>query len=254
MVRNNSKSAGLLAGAVVAAATFGGSPSARAATTVATFEAGTTSGFGTLTNSGVTANTFTSPTSATITQPTTGGDTTRVLDLTAAGFNGGLASGATLGFDFVASGFRADFLANDTLTFNWEVPPNTATSGYSQLYNIILNAPGPGFTTVGGASNVTSPLATTTGTVNRGLFAGFNSPTDTVTINYANYKAAILANTATPGYIQFGIQTNNGGGAPADIYFDNFVLSTAPAVPEPASAGVVVAAAVAGLIGRRRRR
>ena len=251
----SSKSVGVLAGAalVAAVATFGSSAHA-AITTVANFEDGTTDGFGTATNSGITKNTFSSPTSATITLPTTGGDTTHVLDLTASGFNGGLSSGATLGFDFAANGLTSTFLADDILTFNWEVPPSSATAGYSQLYNIILNAPGGGFTTVGGSGGTTSPLATTTGTVNQGLFAGFASPVNTVSINYDNYKAAILANTTTPGYIQFEIQTNNGGGAPADIYFDNFTLSTSAAVPEPTTAAALGATAVGGLLARRRRR
>jgi hypothetical protein len=226
---------------------FGLAAAAQAAV-VADFEGGTTSGFGTATNSGITANTFTSPTSGTVSQPTSGGDTTKVLDLTASGFNGGLSSGASLGYDFAANGNTAAFLANNTLTFQWEVPPSAATGGYSQLYNIILNAPGPGYTNIGGSSGSTSPLATTTGTVNVGLYAGYTNPVNTVTIDYTAYKAAILANTTTPGYIQFEIQTNNGGGAPADIYFDNFSLST---TPEPASLGLLGLAGV-GLVRRRR--
>ena len=249
--RISSRSVVAIVGAAVAV-TFGCAPAARADSTVfANFEDGMTDGFGTGTNSGVTKNTFTSPTSATVTLPTTGGDTTNVLDLTAPGFNGGI-SGADLGYDFAANGLTSTFLADDLLTFTWEVPPNTATAGYSQLYNIILNAPGGGYTVVGGSGGTTSPLATTTGTVNQGLYAGFNSPANTVTINYDAYKAAILASTTTPGYIQFEIQTNDGGGAPADIYFDDFTLSTIP-TPEPTSAALLGLAS-AGLFGIRRRR
>jgi hypothetical protein len=212
--------------------------------TVANFEDGMTDGFGTATNSGVTANSFASPTTGTINTPATGTDTTQVLDLFAAGFNGGLTSGADLGFDFKASGLATQFLANDVLTFNWEVPPSATTSGYSQLYNIILNAPGAGFVGVGGSSGATSPLAVTTGTVNQN--PTYSGQLNTVSINYDAYKAAISAN---PSYLQLEIQTNNGGGAPSDMYFDNFTLST---VPEPASLGMLVVAG-AGMLGRRRR-
>jgi hypothetical protein len=192
----------------------------------ANFEDGTTDGFGTLTNSGVTANVFSSPTAGSFITPGSGTDTTKVLDLTATGFNGGLGSGAALGYDFVANGLASQFMANDILTFSWETAPGNESSGYSQFYNIILNAPGPGFTTVGGASGTTSPLATTTGTVNQ--FPPFSGQLFTVSINYDNYKAAISAN---PDYIQFGIQTNNAN-PPSDFYFDTFTLS---AVPEPGS-------------------
>ena len=199
----------------------------------ANFEDGTPDGFGTLTNTGVTANTFSSPTSGSVITPASGTDTTKVLDLTAAGFNGGLSSGADLGYDFVANGLTAQFFANDILTFQWEVAPGTETSGYAQLYNIILNAPGPGYTGVGGSSGATSPLAVTTGTVNQ--FPPFSGQLNTVSINYDAYKAAILASTTTPGYIQLGIQTNDAN-PPTDFYFDNFTLS---AVPEPASIGLI---------------
>jgi len=197
----------------------------------ANFEDGTPDGFGTLTNSsGVTANTFSSPTAGSVITPGTGTDTTKVLDLTASGFNGGLSTGADLGFDFVANGLTSQFLANDILSFQWEVAPGTESTGYSQLYNIILNAPGAGFTSVGGSSGATSPLAVTTGTVNQN--PPFSGQLNTVSINYDAYKAAI---TASPGYIQFAIQTNDSN-PPTDFYFDNFTLST---VPEPASASLL---------------
>jgi PEP-CTERM motif len=212
------------------------------------FEDGATDGFGNLTNSGVTANTFASPTVGTVITPGSGTDTTKVLDLTAAGFNGGLGSGADLGYDFAANGLTAAFLANDVITFQWEVAPGTEASGYSQFYNIILNAAGPGFTTIGGSSGGTSPLAVTTGTVQQ--FPPFSGQLNTVTINYDAYKAAILANGPIPGYIQFGIQTNDAN-PPTDFYFDNFTLSSL-AVPEPTSLSLL-GLAVAGMLGRRRR-
>jgi len=207
------------------------------------FEDGTFDGFGTGTNSGVTPGVFSSPTSGAIdTGPAT--DPTNVLDLTAAGFNGGLSSGADLAYDFVASGNEAAFMANDEITFNWIVPVSSTTGGYSQLYNIILNAPGAGFKTVGGSGGSTSPLAITTGTVNQN--PSYSGQVNLVTINYDAYKAAISAN---PGYTQLEFQTNNGGGAPSDILFDNFQLVS---VPEPATLSLLVCGAIP-LLARRRR-
>jgi hypothetical protein len=210
----------------------------------ANFEDGTFDGLGTGTNSGVTAGTFSSPTSAVIdTGPST--DPTNVLDLTASGFNGGLSSGADLGYDFVQQGNAAQFMANDEIVFDWIVPVSSATGGYSQLYNIILNAQGAGFTTVGGSSGATSTLATVTGTVNQN--PSFAGQVNQVTINYDAYKAKIAAN---PGYIQLEMQTNDGGGAPADILFDNFQLVS---VPEPASISLIAFGAIP-LLARRRRK
>jgi hypothetical protein len=209
------------------------------------FEDGTFDGFGTATNSGITAGVFSSPTSAVIdTGPAT--DPTNVLDLTASGFNGGLSSGAALGYDFNANGNEAAFMANDEIVFDWIVPVSSSTSGYSQLYNIILNAPGAGFKTVGGSSGGTSPLAITTGTVNQN--PSFSGQVNQVTINYDAYKAAITAN---PGYTQLEIQTNDGGGAPADILFDNFQLVS---VPEPASLTLLFCSAIPLMARRRRNR
>ena len=216
---------------------------AGAQVTFANFEDGTFDGFGTATNSGITANSFSSPTSAVVdTGPST--DPTKVLDLTASGFNGGLSSGADLGYDFAANGFTSQFLANDIITFDWIVPPSSTTGGYSQLYNIILNGAGAGYDVVGGSSGATSSLATVTGPVNQ--YPSFSGQVNQVSINYDAFKAAL---SASPGYIQLEIQTNNGGGAPADILFDNFTLSQ---VPEPATLGIVSIASL-GLLRRRHR-
>ena len=241
------RSSRILHRAILALVPLCAASAAHASVIFANFEDGTTDGFGNLTNSGVTANSFASPTVGAVIVPTTGADTTNVLDLTAKGFNGGLSSGASLGYDFVANGMRSQFLANDILSFTWEAAPGTETSGYSQLYNVILNAPGGGFTTVGGSSGGTSTLAVTTGTVNQ--FPPFSGQLNTVSINYDAYKAAILANTSTPGYIQFAIQTNDAN-PPSDFYFDNFTLST---VPEPTSFALIGMGAT-GLLARRRKR
>ena len=230
-----------LVGCVVGAfgaALLSATPAARGVV-IANFEDGTTDGFGILTNSGVAAFSTQSTVSGTVTTPTTGGDTTKVLDLTASGYNGGLGSGNDLGYDFVASGNAAAFLANDVLTFNWEVAPSATSAGYAQLYNIVINAQGYGYHNVGGSS-----FTGDTNVTNQ--YPGYTGQVNTYTLNYDAIKASIPANA---GYIQLGITTNNGGGAPPDFYFDNFTLST---VPEPVSTGTLGLAAI-GLIGRRYR-
>jgi len=237
------RTAALLVGAV-ALGSICWCANAGAQVTFANFEDNTFDGFGTGTNSGVTPGVFSAPTSAVIdTGPAT--DPTNVLDLTASGFNGGLSSGADLGYDFVQSGFLAQLEANDIITFNWIVPVSSTGSGYSQLYNIILNGANAGYHTVGGSSGGTDlTLATVTGTVNQ--YPGYSGQINTVSINYDGWKAAM---GASPSYAQLEFQTNNGGGAPSDILFDNFVLSS---VPEPTTLGLLSIAGL-GLLRRHRR-
>jgi hypothetical protein len=218
-----------LASFLLAIVLLGLNNAAQAQVVFGNFEDGTPDNFGTLTNTGVTPNAFSSPTIGTVITPGTGTDTTKVLDLTASGFNGGLGSGADLGFDFVANGLASQFMANNIITFSWEVAPGSQASGFAQLYNIILNAPGIGFINVGGSSGATNPNAIVTGTVSQ--FPPFSGQLNTVSIDYTVAKANI---SASPGYIQLGFQTNNTGSpaGPTDFYFDNFTLSS---VPEPAS-------------------
>jgi hypothetical protein len=233
---------------------IGAASAARAQVVFGNFEDGGLDGFGYLSSSsgvqpfpaspGPVATVENPPAAPAGVTPDATADTTKVLDINGAGYNAGQSGGNDIGYDFAANGLASQFLANDVLTFNWEVPPSTAANGYSQIYNIVLNAPGAGYKTVGGSSGSTSPLATVTGTVNQ--YPGYSGQLNTVSINYDAYKALITAN---PGYIQFGITTNNGPAAPADIYFDNFTLSAAP---EPASLGLLAIGGLAMLRNRRR--
>lgn len=228
-----------LAAAIVAVGVCGGS--AQAAVSFGDFENGSTSGFGNLTSStGV--QPFAAPATGQVITPTAGSLTTKVLDLTGSGYNGGQSGGADLGYDFVANGHLTDFMNNDVLSFDWEAPPGS-TAGFTQIYQVVLNAPGAGYQGVDGYGQTSNP------DLNQYSYSGYNGITHHYTFNYDAYKAQISAN---PGYLQLGIVTNNGQGAPADIYFDNFQLSAA-ATPEPASLGLLGAVGL-GLMGRRRRR
>jgi len=148
----------------------------------------------------------------------------QVLKMTGtADFNYGQGGGAVLGFDIVPQNFRTAFLENDQIEFDWYAPPDpNSTAGWSQIYNIIINSQGGGWQTVGGWS-------TNDPNTNQYYFAGFNGSLKHVTLDYSAYKNAILA-SANPdggGWIQLGMQLNAGGGAPAEMWFDNFKFSVA---------------------------
>ena len=135
-------------------------------------------------------------------------------------------------------------LANNQIEFDWEPVPNGGSSGFSQLYNVILNSQGGGFTNVDGYS-------TGNANMNQFYFTGYNGNLHHIVVDYTNYKNTILASANPDGgsYLQFGIQPNAGGGAPADMYFDNFQLSL---TPEPGGFALV-GVGVIGALRRRRR-
>ena len=206
-----------------------------------------TGGFGTFTYAGGVQSTFASPTIGEVITGTSG-LTSKVLHFTGAGFNGGYDSGTgiDLGYSFASAAQKADFLANTRIEFDWSVPTSTAAAGYSQLYQFTLSSDaGGGFKQFGGSSNTASAFATSTGTLNQN--PPYSGQVNHVVIDYTGFRAAL---TGTPSYLQLAIATNNGGGAPADFYFDNFQLTS---VPEPTSLGLAGLAA-GGLVARRRRR
>ena len=199
------------------------SGAARADVVWGDFETGTAPGFGALTNSGV--QPWAAPVNgAVITAPSGPLAGSHVLELTGTdSFNFGQSGGAALGFDFLSQNLRQPFFDNDQIEFDWYPTPNGSPSGFSQLYNIILNSQGGGFTNVGGSNSGTP-------NTNQFYFTGYNGNKLHVVVDYTSYKNTILASSFPDGggWLEFGIQPNAGGGAPADMYFDNFALTQSP--------------------------
>jgi hypothetical protein len=223
---------------------FGFAASAQAATSFGNFEDDSLANFGTLTNSGF--QPWAPPVSAQVVTASASALTgSKVLELNGnPAFNFGQANGAALGFNFVGANLRSDWLANNAIEFDWVAVPNGSPSGFSQLFNIIMNSQGGGFTNIAG-SNLGTP------NTNQFYFTGYNGNALHVVASYQNYKNTVLASGFPNGggWLELGIQPNAGGGAPGQMWFDNFQLTT---IPEPASLSVLGLASI-GLVGRRRR-
>ncbi|HEV2455634.1 MAG TPA: hypothetical protein VGY98_15315 [Verrucomicrobiae bacterium] len=130
------------------------------------------------------------------------------------------------------------FYNNSWITFTFSVPGGTYTGGYSQIYNLALNAPGYGYNNLSwanavesGATNNTNPGSNPTYYFNNGT----NSlRTMVVSINYSSVEPAIQAGIANsvatngPSYLQMTFQGNLGGGAPTNILLNSVVLSQGP--------------------------
>src|SRR5947207_12633599 len=171
-LRASRRSAALTILAVATAVTA----AARADVVWGDFESGTAPGFGALTNSGVqpwaapvAGNVITAPSG-----PLAG---SKVLELTGQeSFNFGQGGGAALGFDFLSQNLRQTFFDNDQIEFDWYPVPNGSPSGYSQLYNVILNSQGGGFTNVDGYSQGNNNL-------NQFYFTGYNGVVHHAVVN-----------------------------------------------------------------------
>jgi hypothetical protein len=129
----------------------------------------------------------------------------------------------------------AAFNTNSYITFTFSVPAGNYTSGYSQIYNLILNAPPNGNTNIGAGGNAAATWGTysqatgntannQSGEPNFYFASGSNSlMSQTVTFNYSSFRAAIIAGGES--FLQMTFQCNQGTG-PTNLFFNHVVLST----------------------------
>jgi hypothetical protein len=153
------------------------------------------------------------------------------------------------------------FNNNHLITFTFSVATGGASSGYFQVCNLGLNAPGTGYFNLcdgGNAAATWGTLATATGdTANNQNgepnFYMFNGApallTQTVTVDYSSVKASIIAGGES--YLQIIFQGNQGGsGQATESYWSNVYLS----VPEPTTMTLMGAGiALTRLLIRRRK-
>jgi hypothetical protein len=145
----------------------------------------------------------------------------------------------------------AAFLNNNQLTFTISVDGTGYASGWDQINALYINASGYGFQQVPWSDfTATGDQAANGAMPNFYFWNGIGFQSQTVTVNYSSILPDI---TATPGngYIEIIFATNNGGGAPNYLDFNNVELSTAP-VPEPSTLALI-GLGVAGMFWMRRK-
>ena len=120
-------------------------------------------------------------------------------------------------------GGRAAFLANHMLSFTVTFPPaaaSGATAGYSQIYSFAFNS-------AGGFNNI--PWTNFTGNAGNMPGVGYYSsfPGRSITVTW-DYSSLLTNSTVTnSSYLQISFTSNNGGGAPTNIFMNNVVLTGA---------------------------
>jgi hypothetical protein len=180
------------------------------------------------------------------------------LQINQGGFGGSLA------IKLQDNGYLDDFLDNHLLSFTFSVDAASvsgSTAGYSQVYALTLNAQGFGYSNLGEGGTWPNTVAigdtgnnSGGGQPNYYFYGGAPARSQTVTVDYSSALSTISA-TPGSGWIELMFTFNNGGGAPANIYMNEVVLSGGPAVvPEP-SAIALAGVGLAGLLvlGRRRK-
>lgn len=151
----------------------------------------------------------------------------------------------------------APFLNNTVLSFQFAVPASTATSGWSQIYQLFLNAPGLGYQNLwGGGTGWSVNFTDVYGTNNNGTdpnyyYGPYSSVrSETVSINYTGLVPILEADGVSPtsGYLQLIFALNTGGGAPSYLYLNNVALT-----PEPTTGAMLLAGGALALFWVRRR-
>jgi hypothetical protein len=141
------------------------------------------------------------------------------LEINQAGFNHNLEIDLN-----TLPGGKAAFAANHTLSFTVSFPASGGvyTSGYSQIYSFTLNC-----------SGLYTNIAWSAWTGNSGAMPGvgyygsFPGQSITVTWDYSSLltNSPVATALTNSGYLQLSFTSNNGGGAPTNIYMNNVVLA-----------------------------
>jgi hypothetical protein len=123
-------------------------------------------------------------------------------------------------------GGKAAFAANHTLSFTVTFPASGGlyTAGYSQIYNFTLNCSGL-YTNI-----AWSAWTGNSGTMpNVGYYSSFPGKTITVTWDYSSLltNSAVATALTNSSYLQLSFTSNNGGGAPTNVFMNNVVLAGA---------------------------
>ena len=145
-------------------------------------------------------------------------------------------------------GDMAAFETNHLLTFTMSVDGTGYSSGWDQLYEVDINAPGWGYNAVPFSDFTATGDQASNGNMPNFYFWGEGFQSQTVTVDYSSVLSEI---SADPGYIEIIFTTNNGGGAPNYLDFNNVVLSGGP-VPEPSTLALIGLGA-AGMFWLRRK-
>ena len=136
--------------------------------------------------------------------------------------------------------------ANDQITFDVVTLPNTQSSGWWKLEQVVVQS---SLNTGFNALPVTAISNSTGGDQIIGYGAPVGRQVVTFAIDYSSVKA--LWGGSTPDWLNLVMATNNDGTAEHSVvYLDNFQLTT---VPEPSTVGALSVAALL-LTARRRRR